>query len=446
MLEKRVDRRRTGFHAVFLCGLLAAAFALLVPAGSRAAGLGPWHGTVTVDQKIDLSAADQTFTYREHIVYTLSGSGDSDGVYTAEAQYSFLEETVALGGPCPGSDEVYSASGSEPSSVQIQQQNDGRWVFVTGGVPISAVHEVESHFLQFDGSCGTSTDSSAVALTLPLEEVVTDTQPDPAGTRFVGSEIYVDPTNVVSWDLAREVMGTAPTISAPANVSVPNNPGVCTATVSALPSFAATGDPVPTVTVSGIPAGSRFPVGTSTVSGRASNGIAPDASASYDVTVVDAEKPTISAPPNVVVDATGPTGAVVGYAPFAAHDNCPGVRGSVSKASGSIFPIGTTTVTGTATDSAGNSSSASFTVRVRGAAAQAADLLASVIGLGPGKALGRDVSRVLAAIATGNRSAACSALGDFVGLVTAQRGKKLTAARADALLVAAQRLRRVLGC
>jgi hypothetical protein len=48
-----------------------------------------------------------------------------------------------------------------------------------------------------------------------------------------------------------------------------------------------------------------------------------------------------------------------------ASDNCPGLVGpGVSPASGSVFPVGTTTVTATATDAAGNTTTKTFTVTV----------------------------------------------------------------------------------
>jgi hypothetical protein len=47
-----------------------------------------------------------------------------------------------------------------------------------------------------------------------------------------------------------------------------------------------------------------------------------------------------------------------------AADNCPGVTLGVSPASGSVFPVGTTTVTATATDAAGNTTTRTFAVTV----------------------------------------------------------------------------------
>ena len=64
-------------------------------------------------------------------------------------------------------------------------------------------------------------------------------------------------------------------------------------------------------------------------------------------------------------------GAVVEFAPATATDNCPGVTVAQTGglASGETFPVGTTTVTFTATDSAGNTAACAFDVTVRDAEA-----------------------------------------------------------------------------
>lgn len=83
------------------------------------------------------------------------------------------------------------------------------------------------------------------------------------------------------------------------------------------------------------------------------------------ITVNDITAPVISCPANMTV--TTPTGsctAVVNFTPTAT-DNCSGAVTIVSvPASGSVFPLGTTTVTSTATDVCGNSSTCTFTVTV----------------------------------------------------------------------------------
>jgi hypothetical protein len=55
---------------------------------------------------------------------------------------------------------------------------------------------------------------------------------------------------------------------------------------------------------------------------------------------------------------------VVTYPAPVASDNCPGVTASCNPPSGSCLPVGTTTVTCTATDTSGNTATCTFTVTV----------------------------------------------------------------------------------
>ena len=88
--------------------------------------------------------------------------------------------------------------------------------------------------------------------------------------------------------------------------------------------------------------------------------------ATVTVHVVDTTAPTITAPANIMIEATSAAGAVVTYPDATAEDEVDGViAASCEPASGSTFALGTTTVNCTATDAAGNSSSATFTIRVQ---------------------------------------------------------------------------------
>ncbi|HZQ02664.1 MAG TPA: HYR domain-containing protein [Gaiellaceae bacterium] len=157
---------------------------------------------------------------------------------------------------------------------------------------------------------------------------------------------------------------TPPAIAAHANVTVE----------ATGPAGAAVGYSTPTATdvvagsvsASCLPAsGSVFPLGATTVACSARDGAGNTAGSTFTVTVRDTTPPTIGAHANVTVEATGPAGAAVGYSTPTAADV---VDGSVSvaclPAAGAVFPLGTTTVTCSARDAAGNSASTSFTVRV----------------------------------------------------------------------------------
>jgi hypothetical protein len=83
------------------------------------------------------------------------------------------------------------------------------------------------------------------------------------------------------------------------------------------------------------------------------------------VTVLDITPPLLTLPPNRVAEATGPTGATVVFA-VSAWDRVDGdVVATASPASGSIFPLGMTTVNVVSRDVVGNVRNGSFTVEVK---------------------------------------------------------------------------------
>lgn len=146
-------------------------------------------------------------------------------------------------------------------------------------------------------------------------------------------------------------------VTCPANITVSNAPNQCGAVVN-YPAIISNGACGP---VTSSPAsGSFFPVGTTTVT--ASTFAGP--SCTFTVRVNDTQPPTITCPSNMSVGNTpGLCGANVSFSPTIA-DNCPGVTVASVPASGSFFPIGTTTVTSTATDASGNTATCSFTITV----------------------------------------------------------------------------------
>ncbi|MCA1817673.1 MAG: PxKF domain-containing protein, partial [Acidobacteria bacterium] len=164
-----------------------------------------------------------------------------------------------------------------------------------------------------------------------------------------------------------------PTVTAPADVSASTDPNSCTASLN--PGTAAGHDNCAGVTVSGVrsdgqPLDAAYPKGVTTITWTATDA-AGNASvpAQQSVTVVDDKPPTITAPPSVTAY-TGAgaqscdafvSNATLGTA--SASDNCAGVTVSRSPA-GNTFPVGTTDVTWTATDAAGNTATAHQSVTV----------------------------------------------------------------------------------
>jgi len=95
------------------------------------------------------------------------------------------------------------------------------------------------------------------------------------------------------------------------------------------------------------------------------DGLGDPVSCDTSVKVQDTTAPVIAAHANMTAEATTASGAIVTYTSPSWTDAVAGsgTAGCVP-ASGSTFPVDTTTVTCTATDAAGNTGSASFTVTV----------------------------------------------------------------------------------
>jgi hypothetical protein len=111
--------------------------------------------------------------------------------------------------------------------------------------------------------------------------------------------------------------------------------------------------------------GSTFPLGLTTVTCSASDLSGHSASTSFTVSVADHTAPVVTAPSDVTIDATSPSGAAHSFT-ASAVDNVDGpVTATCTPASASLFAFGPTTVTCSATDAAGNTGSAGFTVTVQ---------------------------------------------------------------------------------
>lgn len=114
--------------------------------------------------------------------------------------------------------------------------------------------------------------------------------------------------------------------------------------------------------------------------------------------------------------------------------------------SGSTFLIGTAVVSCTATDASGNQATASFQVRVKGAAEQLADLYNAVLGLGPGTSLADKVGQTQAYLTAQDVTDACATLDSFIRQVRVLSGKNVPAAVATSLIADATRIESVIGC
>jgi YVTN family beta-propeller protein len=175
---------------------------------------------------------------------------------------------------------------------------------------------------------------------------------------FRGDSFYLSTTQAAPLPLDIEPPAIAGVADIVAEASSAQGASVAFATP---PVFDA--DPEPQVSASHA-SGSYFPIGQTMVVVTASDAAGNSSSASFTITVVDTIPPALQVPPDIRVEALGPSGAVATW-PATATDVVDGqVAVSCSPASGSAFPFGTSPVTCSATDAAGNISAASFTITV----------------------------------------------------------------------------------
>jgi hypothetical protein len=166
----------------------------------------------------------------------------------------------------------------------------------------------------------------------------------------------------------------------------------------------------------------------------------------------DTTPPVLRLPGTVNADATSPQGAHVTYIVHATDlENVPSqLTVSCTPSSGSLFLIGTTTVTCQASDPAGNTTTGVFQVVVKGAGQQIDDLMTLVDSFGLSSGLEQSFNVKLQgardAFNADDSTTACNKLGAFINEVGAQSGKALTADQAGQLISAAERIQGVLGC
>ncbi|MCB0682320.1 MAG: HYR domain-containing protein, partial [Saprospiraceae bacterium] len=162
-----------------------------------------------------------------------------------------------------------------------------------------------------------------------------------------------------------------PTIACPADFTVSNDAGQCSAVV--LYEIPLGSDNCPgaaTAQTGGLGSGSAFPIGATTNTFEVTDAAGNTASCSFTITVKDTQNPAIACPADIVTDNdVDQCSAVVNYLAPTGTDNCPGATTvqTVGLGSGSAFPVGTTTETFTVADAAGNMASCSFTVTVNDA-------------------------------------------------------------------------------
>jgi HYR domain len=239
-----------------------------------------------------------------------------------------------------------------------------------------------------------------------------------------------------------------PSITAPANITVGNDPGLATAVVAVSSPVATDNCPgvqVSSVRSDGLAIDAPYHVGVTTITWTATDASGNKASAVETVTVKDIEPPKLSVPADFSVNATSPSGAVVTFA-LVATDNVGVTSLTCNHASGSTLPIGYTPITCFASDAAGNTTSKEFGVDVVGAQEQMGDLIQYVLSLGlPNGTTNPLVNQLRAAVRDGSSPQACTKMNDFIHLVSV-KGRDIPWVNSLYMNTAAKRICNVMGC
>lgn len=185
-------------------------------------------------------------------------------------------------------------------------------------------------------------------------------------------------------------------------------------------------------------------IGFHTLTLTASDSINDPVSDSTTAVIEDVTPPVLVVPDTISVEAPTPDGAIVEFVVTATDNVDPDPTVVCDPTSGSLFPIGDTTVTCTATDASGNSSSDTFLVTVSIGASTFDGFISQVESLdlanGTETSLVKKIEAAQQQFIDGDLEDAAETLQSLIDQVDAQEDKKLTSAEAAQIRTAAQTL------
>jgi hypothetical protein len=336
--------------------LQALALLLLLTAAAAPATAQISFGNVEVGRTVSLQiGAGGSTDCNGPITYTITGANAGDfqatGPATRVAGEAILVQvqfTPSGLGPRTASLAILIAGGACGGSVPLTGTGVAPRIVCPANITVSNTPNQCGAVVNYPAP--TSVGATGAITTVP-----------PSGSFF---SVGTTPVNATSASGAtcsftvRVVDTQPPTITCPANITVSNDPGKCTAVVTY--SNPAATDNCPGVTFVSSPAsGSTFPRGTTIVTSTATDASGNTATCSFTVTVKDTEAPKITCPPSVMLSTSpGRRSAAFTASPAVATDNCPGVVVTGKRQDGfpltDRYPVGATCITWTATDASGN--------------------------------------------------------------------------------------------
>jgi uncharacterized repeat protein (TIGR01451 family) len=336
----------------------------------------------------DITMGNDHDAYGAFVTYPAPTSTGSCGnqLTTTPASGSFFgvgTTTVTVAGssgsPCSFNVTINDTQApviSCPADITRQESSSGSGSAIVNYAPPSVTEN--------DPAGAAVTCDHASGSSFPVgETTVTCTATDAAGNQ----------SEACSFKVTVEGDASACSLSCPADITVDADAGACSAVVHYDAATAST--ECGTVSYSHA-SDTAFPVGTTIVTVTTSAG----RSCSFRVTVRDTQAPTITPPNNIVVSAASSAcQAVVNPGTATATDNCSGVTVGGVRDDGeplnAPYPVGTTTITWTATDGAGNTKTADQTVKVKDSVPPVVNLVPNINLVAPADSCQVEVPEVL---------------------------------------------------
>jgi len=178
------------------------------------------------------------------------------------------------------------------------------------------------------------------------------------------------------------------------------------------------------------------------------DGVGDVCDAPDDPCATDTTPPVLTVPPSIIANATQPGGTTVAYTATATDDQCGPAVLVCAPQSGSLFPIATTQVACSATDGAGKTSQASFSLTVRGAPEQIVALLEKLRHMTFSASHKASLTALLQFLLSRPNGGpiACETLRGFIRLIEQAPSRHIPQDLAVDLVNDATRIRAVLGC
>jgi len=348
------------WHLVDACGNAAADQVQLIHVWDRIAPTFTRPADITIN-------TDANCNYNASVTATGDVEDEQDNCST-NLSAEYIDEII--NGTCPGSLVIKRTwhltdhCGNPAVATQVQTITvlDNTAPTFTAPANITIYTDAECGYdasLAVTGDVTDEADNCSTGLQATYTDVTTD---DPCQGSHVVTRTWqlVDNCGNHAADQVQIITvsdNTAPSITCPGDITVSNATGQCGANVS----FAATAADncgTPVITYSHNP-GSFFAVGTTLVTATATDACGNTTQCSFNVIVNDTEKPVITLSNIFRCFADDNFGCSINLG-ATATDNCQ-VISLTSNAPG-CFPVGTTTVTWTATDNHGNVTTKTQTV------------------------------------------------------------------------------------